>query len=230
MSLAAKPPRLPPQFELVAMGRTGSVMDAALGRAADGAGEGTLVWAQEQTSVRTRRGNAWIGFPGNLHCALIIEPDYPNEESWQLVYVNALAVGSAIAEMVSPMTGLRFAWPNRLYLNDLLAVRLDIAATDPARDPYPALVLGASVNVAVHPPQPEPEEYNSIHASGAHDITVVDVPGGVREPLSRVVEPLGRRGVRAAAPRVAHPGRRTRCASGDPADPRIPDPRPRGRR
>ena len=36
-------------------------------------------------------------------------------------------------------------------------------------------MLGASVNVAVHPPQPEPEEYNSIHASGAHDITVVDV-------------------------------------------------------
>ena len=175
MSLAAKPPRLPPQFELVALKRTGSVMEAALARAADGAGEGTLVWAQEQTSARTRRGNAWIGFPGNLHCALIIEPDYPNEESWQLVYVNALAVGSAMAEMVSPMTGLRFVWPNRLYLNDLFAARLDIAATDPARDPYPALVLGASVNVAVHPPQPEPEEYNSIHASGAHDITVVDV-------------------------------------------------------
>ena len=126
----------------------------------------------------------WIGYAGNLHCALIIEPDYPNEESWQLVYVNALAAGSAIAEMVSPMTGLRFAWPNRLLINDLLAARLDVAATDPARDPYPALVLGASVNVAAHPPQPEPEEYNSIHASNAADVTVVDVPGGIREPVS----------------------------------------------
>ena len=131
--------------------------------------------AREQTNARTRRGNAWIGYAGNLHCALIIEPDYPNEESWQLAYVNVLAVGSAIAEMVSPMTGLRFAWPNRLLINDLLAARLDIAATDPARDPYRALVLGASVNVAQHPPQTEPEEYNSIHASGARDITVVDV-------------------------------------------------------
>ena len=170
-----KPPRLPPQFELVTLDRVGSVTDAALERAADGAGEGTLVRAREQTSARTRRGSAWIGYEGNLHCALIIEPDYPNEESWQLVYVNALAVGSAIAEMVSPMTGLRFAWPNRLRINDLLAARLDIAATNPARDPYRALVLGASVNVATHPPQPEPEEYNSIHASGARDITVVDV-------------------------------------------------------
>ena len=170
-----KPPRLPPQFELVALDRVPSAVESALARAGDGAGEGALVWAREQTDARTRRGNAWIGYPGNLHCALIIEPDYPNEESWQLLYVNALAVGSAMAEMVSPMTGLRFAWPNRLLVNDLLAARLDIAVTDPARDPYPALVLGASINVATHPPQPEPEEYNSIHASGARDITVVDM-------------------------------------------------------
>ena len=175
MPCAEQSPRLPPQFELVARARTGSVVEAALEMARDGAGEGTLVWAREQTDARTRRANAWAGYPGNLHCALIIEPDYPNEESWQLLYVNALAVGSAMAEMVSPMTGLRFAWPNRLLVNDLLAARLDIAVTDPGCDPYPALVLGASVNVAIHPPQPEPEEYNSIHASGAYGITVVDV-------------------------------------------------------
>ena len=229
MSRAEKPPRLPPQFEVEALGRTGSVMRAALGRAADGAGEGTLVWAREQTSARTRRGKAWIGYAGNLHCALIIEPDYPNEEAWQLVYVNALAVGSAIAEMVSPMTGLRFAWPNRLLINDLLAARLDVATTDPTRDPYPALVLGASVNVAAHPPQPEPEEYNSIHASNAARRHRRRRPRSLREPFSRLVEPLGRRGIRAAAPRVAHPGRRARLALGDPADPRS-NPGPPGRR
>ncbi len=175
MPTSEKPPRLPPQFELVALERAGSVVEAALARAAEGAGEGTLVWAREQTSARTRRGGTWIGYDGNLHCALIIEPDYPNEESWQLAYVHALAVGGAMAEMVSPMTGLRFLWPNRLLVNGLLAARLDVAATDPARDPYPALVLGASVNVAMHPPQPEPEEYNSIHASGAPEVTAGDV-------------------------------------------------------
>ena len=175
MSRADKPPRLPPQFELVALGRVRSVMEAALERAADGAGEGTLVWARMQTEARTRRGSRWIGYEDNLHCALVIEPDYPNDEAWQLVYVNALAAGSAMAEMVSPMTGLRFAWPNRLLLNGLLAARLDLAATEPARDPCPALVLGASINVAAHPPQPEPEEYSSIHASGAPDATVTDV-------------------------------------------------------
>ena len=175
MTLAEKPPRLPPPFGLVALECVGSVMEAALARAADHAGEGTLVWARTQSEARTRRGREWLGYEGNLHCALIVEPDYPNEEAWQLVYVSALAAGSAIAEMVSPMTGLRFAWPNRLLINGLLAARLDVATTDPARDPYPDLVLGASINVAAHPPQPEPEEYNSIHASGAGETTVVDV-------------------------------------------------------
>ena len=175
MILAGKPPLLPPQFELVALECPGSVMEAALARAADHAGEGTLVWARAQSGARTRRGREWFGYEGNLHCALIVEPDYPNEEAWQLVYVSALAAGSAIAEMVSPMTGLRFAWPNRLLINDLLAARIDMATTSPASNPYPDLVLGVSVNVAAHPPQPEPEEYNSIHASGAAGVTVVDV-------------------------------------------------------
>ena len=175
MPPAEKPPRLPPQFTLVTLDHADSVMNAALERALRGAGEGTLVWAREQSNAATRRGNTWVAYPGNLHCALIIEPEYPNEESWQLAYVSVLAMGSAIAEMVSPMTGLRFAWPNRLLVNNLLAARLDLAVTDPARDPYPALVLGTSVNVAVHPPQPEPEEFNSIYASGAPEVTVVDV-------------------------------------------------------
>ena len=175
MTLTEKPPRLPPPFELVTLEYAGSVMEAALASAANHAGEGTLVWARAQSEARTRRGREWLGDGGNLHCALIVEPDYPNEEAWQLVYVSALAAGSAIAEMVPPMTGLRFAWPNRLLINDLLAARIDVATTDPTRDPYPDLVLGVSINVATHPPQPEPEEYNSIHASGASGITVVDV-------------------------------------------------------
>ena len=39
---------------------------------------------------------------------------------------------------------------------------------------WPWLVVGASVNVAHHPENPEPELYNSIHASGEAD----QCPGG----------------------------------------------------
>ncbi|MBF2759413.1 MAG: hypothetical protein ISN28_03975 [Ectothiorhodospiraceae bacterium AqS1] len=168
-------PHLPPAFHPIAVGSVGSVVDEALARSAQGAEEGTLIVAAEQSDARTRRGFGWQGDAGNLHLALVIRPDYPNEEAWQLVYVNALAACGAIAEMLSPMTGLRFSWPNRVLINELLAARIDMASNDPQADPHPDLILGLSVNIASHPAQPEPEEYNSIHACGAGDITPSDV-------------------------------------------------------
>ncbi len=174
-SAKARIPHLPPAFHPISLGGIGSVIDEALARSAEGAEEGTLIVAEEQSAARTRRGRHWQGDAGNLHLALVIRPDYPNEEAWQLVYVNVLAAGSAIAEMVSPMTGLRFAWPNRLLINDLLAARVDMTSNDPSRDPHPDLILGLSVNIASHPPQPEPERYNSIHACGAFDIASNDM-------------------------------------------------------
>lgn len=174
-STLTRMPHLPPAFHPIAVGRIGSVVDEALARSVDGAEEGTLIIAAEQCDARTRRGHRWQGDAGNLHLALVIRPDYPNEEAWQLVYVNALAASSAIAQVVSPMTGLRFSWPNRLLINDLLAARIDMTSSDPEADPHPDLILGLSVNIASHPPQPEPEEYNSIHACGAIDIDPIDV-------------------------------------------------------
>ncbi|WP_025769566.1 biotin--[acetyl-CoA-carboxylase] ligase [Thioalkalivibrio sp. HK1] len=167
-------PHLPPAFHPIQVGAVGSVVDEALARSLDGAEEGTLIIAAEQSDARTRRGHRWQGDAGNLHLALIIRPDYPNEEGWQLVYVNALAASSAIAQLISPMTGLRFSWPNRLLINDLLAARIDMRSNDPEIDPHPDLILGLSVNIASHPPQPEPEEYNSIHACGSVDIGPFD--------------------------------------------------------
>ena len=58
MPRTEKPPRLPPQFELVTLDRTASVMDAALASARKGAGEGTLVWAREQTRTHAPGGAA----------------------------------------------------------------------------------------------------------------------------------------------------------------------------
>ena len=52
-------PQLPVQFELVQLARVDSVMQEAARRARDGADEGTIVWATEQTEARTRHGARW---------------------------------------------------------------------------------------------------------------------------------------------------------------------------
>ena len=168
-------PQLPAQFELVQLAGVDDVMQEAARRARDGADEGTLVWAGEQSEGRTRRGHPWYSPPGNLYCSLILRPDFPNERCGQLAYVAALSAGSALAGLLSPMTGLRYRWPNDLLINELRAGQILLAASDTDSDPYEWLTVGAMINVEQHPPNPEPEEFNSVQASGASEVTAVQV-------------------------------------------------------
>jgi len=163
---------LPPAYELIPVDRVDSVIEEAARRARQGAGEGVILWALEQAHAKTRSGKQWESPQGNLHCALIIEPEFDNATAAQLLYVAAISAGTAIADILSPMTGLRYRWPNHIYINELKSGLLQIAAPDGDADPYPWLVLGLSVNVAHHPPNPEPERFNSMHASGTPEANV----------------------------------------------------------
>jgi BirA family biotin operon repressor/biotin-[acetyl-CoA-carboxylase] ligase len=146
-------------------------MQEAARRARDGADEGTLIWATEQGDARTRRQHRWYSPPGNLYCSLILRPDFPNVRCGQLAYVATLSAGSALAGLLSPMTGLRYRWPTDLLINDLRSGQIMLAASGAHSDPYEWLTVGVMINVEQHPPNPEPEEFNSVHASGATEVT-----------------------------------------------------------
>jgi BirA family biotin operon repressor/biotin-[acetyl-CoA-carboxylase] ligase len=165
-------PAVPSAYELVVLDSVDSVVREAARRARRGAGEGTLIWAAEQSEARTPSDNRWYAPAGNLHCALIIEPDYDNATAQQLIYLATISAGAAIADLVSPMTGLRWRWPDQILINDLKSGMVQLSVPGGDTDPYPWLVLGLSINVAEHPPNPEPERYNSIHDSGTPEVTV----------------------------------------------------------
>ena len=161
---------LPPQYEPVLLDRVDDVVREAARRAKRGAEEGTIVVAGEQHDARTRSGRAWFSPPGNAHCAVVLRPDFPNRHAGQLVYVAGVSAGAALAGLLSPMTGMRYRWPNRILLNELDAGRIALAAPGRDADPMPWLVLGLMLNVAQHPENPEPEAYNSVHASGSPEV------------------------------------------------------------
>jgi BirA family biotin operon repressor/biotin-[acetyl-CoA-carboxylase] ligase len=165
---------IPSVFEPLLLEEVDCVLREALERARSGAPEGTLLWAKRQRAATTRRGERWLAPAGNLHCAVIFEPDMPLREAQQLVLVGALAAGAAVAEVVTPMTGLGFGWPGDLYLNELLAGQVQMAADTGSGEHCARLALGLSVNVAWHPPNPEPERFNSVHASGEGDTDAVE--------------------------------------------------------
>jgi BirA family biotin operon repressor/biotin-[acetyl-CoA-carboxylase] ligase len=169
-------PVLPGVYELTILEQVDDVLEEAARRAERGEDEGTLVWAGSQRAARTRRGHRWEAPPGNLHCALVLRPDYDNRTAEQLCAVAGVAAGAAVAEVVAPMTGMGLRWPGDVLVNELLAGCVRLKTPAGAGDPWPWLAVALSLNVAHHPENPEPERYNSIHASGdADDVRVVDV-------------------------------------------------------
>ncbi len=168
-------PTLPSLYELVTLDRADSALEEAKRLAANGAPEGTLVWVREQTDARTRSGKRWLSPPGNLYCAIIIRPDFDNHTAQQLGPLTVVSAGHALAGLVSPMTGLRFRWPTRIMLNDLIAGTVQMAASAQVKEPLDWLVVSLYVNVAEHPLNPEPERYSSVLACGAEDVSSVDL-------------------------------------------------------
>lgn len=100
---------------LILLERTGSTNDVAKGMAAEGAPEGTVVVAEEQTAGRGRLGRRWVAPPGTcLLCSLLFRPALPLSRANWLTMLTSMAAADAIREQ----TGLRvdLKWPNDLVV------------------------------------------------------------------------------------------------------------------
>jgi BirA family transcriptional regulator, biotin operon repressor / biotin---[acetyl-CoA-carboxylase] ligase len=91
-------------------------MDLLHELAAEGAAEGTVVVAGEQTSGRGSRGRAWRSPPGGLWLSALYRPRAPAG-----VELLSLRVGLAVAEAIEEVGGgvrVAIKWPNDLILGD----------------------------------------------------------------------------------------------------------------
>jgi BirA family transcriptional regulator, biotin operon repressor / biotin---[acetyl-CoA-carboxylase] ligase len=144
-------PSLPPAYRLVALDRVGSTNEEAKRLARDGAEDGTLVWAREQTAGRGRRGRAWTSPPGNLYCSLVLRPELPPERATQLGFIAALAIGETAGGFVPPLVELHHKWPNDVLLGGRKVSGILLESQSAADGALDWLVLGMGVNVASAP-------------------------------------------------------------------------------
>lgn len=92
-----------------------STNDIAHGLAEDGATEGTLIVAEEQTKGRGRFKRAWFSPPGQgIYMSLILRPDLPPEQAPALSIMTALSLAETI-ELYLPGRVL-IKWPNDILL------------------------------------------------------------------------------------------------------------------
>jgi BirA family biotin operon repressor/biotin-[acetyl-CoA-carboxylase] ligase len=134
--------------QVICFESTGSTNDLALELAAQGAQEGTLIAAENQTRGRGRRERTWISKAGaNLLFSLILRPPWIAEQAPLITLMLAVAV----AEGIRRETGLlaRIKWPNDVLIKDakVAGILTEMRAQTDAIE-YVVCGIGINVNAA----------------------------------------------------------------------------------
>ncbi|BBI33235.1 biotin--[acetyl-CoA-carboxylase] ligase [Cohnella abietis] len=129
-----------------------STQDEVRRLADQGAAEGTLVIAEQQTKGRGRMGRSWASPKGKgIWMSLLLRPPVPLPLTPQLTLLAAVALSRGISRLVPITIGIK--WPNDLLVNGkkISGILLESAAED-ERLRYVIVGMGISVNL-------DPEDY-----------------------------------------------------------------------
>jgi BirA family biotin operon repressor/biotin-[acetyl-CoA-carboxylase] ligase len=143
-----------------------STMDAAKREARQGAAEGTVVVADEQTAGRGRIKRLWLSPRGSLALSIILYPRLSHLPS--LIMVASLAVVHAIARV----TGLKsqIKWPNDVLINDKKICGILIESEVRGRQ-VDFAIIGIGINVNLNPadfPEISPPPASLSHELGRY--------------------------------------------------------------
>ncbi len=138
---------------LVVLSRTGSTNDVAKELAGQGAPEGTVVVADEQTAGRGRLGRRWVAPPSTcLLFSILFCPDLPLSAVPQLTMLCSLATADAVEMVAGLEVGLK--WPNDLVVASRAGWRKlagVLTETGVIGEQAAFAVVGIGINVNVEP-------------------------------------------------------------------------------
>lgn len=125
-----------------------STMDVCRAGAEQGAAEGFVVVADEQTAGRGRAGRKWYSPPAqSLYLSVLLRSALlPRQISW-LTMIGALAVVDALSQFATPGSLLSLKWFNDVLLNGrkVAGVLVESSLTGERLD-YAVLGIGLNVN------------------------------------------------------------------------------------
>ena len=132
--------------------KIGSTNTSAMAAAAEGAPEGSVFLAEEQTAGRGRGANSWQSpRSSGIYCSVIVRPALPPSEALVLSLAAGLAVRAAI-EQVDSRVRVDLKWPNDLLIGGRkvcgILTEMNAEAT---RVRYIVAGVGINVNQAAFP-------------------------------------------------------------------------------
>jgi len=92
-----------------------STMEIASSLAKEGAPEGTVVIAEEQTKGRGRAGHYWFSPEGGLYLSLILRPTFSCSYISQLSLMGAVGIVKSIREIALSLPS-KIRWPNDVVI------------------------------------------------------------------------------------------------------------------
>ena len=123
-----------------------STMDEAARQAKDGAEEGTVILAEEQTAGRGRFQRAWVSPSGNLYLSIILRP------SLRSLQTLSMLSGVAVVRAIKKSTGIEcvIKWPNdvRVHGKKVSGILVENALLG---DSVQYAVVGIGINVVMDP-------------------------------------------------------------------------------
>ena len=130
---------------LVTLALTSSTNAEAFRLAEEGAAEGTVVTADEQSKGKGRLGRTWSSPPGaNLYCSAILRPQIKPFEAPQLTFLSAVAVARAIKQVSDLKPEIK--WPNDVLIGGKKVAGL-LNEMSAETDGINFVILGIGVNL-----------------------------------------------------------------------------------
>ena len=134
--------------------KIGSTNTAAMAAAAEGAPQGSIFLAEEQTAGRGRGSNSWISERSTgIYCSVILRPPLPPSDVLVISLAAGLAVQAAI-QQVDPKVVPDLKWPNDLLIEGKkvcgILTEMNSEATQVR---YIVVGIGINVNQASFPPE-----------------------------------------------------------------------------
>jgi BirA family biotin operon repressor/biotin-[acetyl-CoA-carboxylase] ligase len=162
--------------------RVDSTNNAAKKLAEEGAPEGTVVIAEQQTKGRGRMNRSWHSPAGGIWMSVILKPRVPPYQVQGITLVAAVAVVNAIKKVTGLVPLIK--WPNDIYLEGKKVCGI-LTEMKGEVDQVNYLIIGIGLNVNSDSRQLEKE------ASGAGTLAMylgqnVDRKSLVREMLSQL--------------------------------------------
>ena len=130
---------------VVSLPETDSTNIQARSLAEDGALEGTVIVADQQSAGRGRLGRRWESPSGvNLYCSILLRPRIPVQQAPQLTFLSAVAIVETLKDVCQLTAQVK--WPNDILVNGAKISGL-LNEMNAETDQIHFVILGVGVNL-----------------------------------------------------------------------------------